>query len=108
MLFRYKPPPPRTDLGIDYQETKYVYVISHPLYPGEYKVGIAKNARARLNSYQTSDPRRVYKLEFVHETPLYREIEKHIHNKFDNNHEWVRENLTTIINEIKEYRATYS
>ena len=36
-------PPARTDQAGDYKEQKYVYVISHPNFPGEYKVGIAKN-----------------------------------------------------------------
>ncbi len=56
-------PPKRTDQGVDYRETKFVYVISHPSYPGEYKVGIAKNWKSRLNSYQTSDPDRQYRME---------------------------------------------
>ena len=93
-------PPIRTDSDY-HRETKYVYVISHPLYRGEYKVGIAKDVKSRLNSYQTSDPRREYKLEFKYETPWYRELEKHIHHKFDNNHEWVSADLKTVIAEIK-------
>ncbi|MYD43291.1 MAG: GIY-YIG nuclease family protein [Gammaproteobacteria bacterium] len=70
-------------------ETKHVYIISHPKYPGEYKVGIAKNMKARLNAYQASAPNRAYKLEFSHETRLFRETEKHIHTTFDNKHESV-------------------
>ena len=97
-------PPRRTDLGNDYQETKFVYVISHPEYPGEYKVGIAKNWKSRLNAYQTSDPNRQYKVEFTHQTPLFRETEKYIHNLFPNKHEWVQGDLATIIQSIKSYK----
>jgi hypothetical protein len=56
-----------------------------------------------LNGYQTSDPNRAYKKEFVLHTSKYREIEKHIHEKFENRHEWVRANLKDIIEEIKDY-----
>ena len=82
--------PKRTDLGEKTQNLKWVYVISNPAYKGEYKVGIAKDWQARLNSYQTADPDRAYSMEYKKETPLFREIEKHIHSKFENNHEWVK------------------
>lgn len=97
-------PPKRTDLAIDYRETKFVYVISHPKFPGEYKVGIAKDWKSRLNSYQTSDPDRQFKDEFKLETPHFREIETHIHDKFENKHEWVQGSLNDIISEIKRYK----
>ncbi len=97
-------PPKRTDLEVDYRETKFVYVISHPAYPGEYKVGIAKNWKSRLNSYQNSDPDRQYKCEYKHETPYFRETEAYIHDKFPNKHEWVQGDLDQIIAEIQNYR----
>ena len=68
--------PERTDAKKDERLKKWVYVISHPVYAGEYKVGIAKYVEARLNSYQTSDPNRSYKLEYKLETPYFREIER--------------------------------
>ena len=95
-------PPKRTDTDEHYVEKKYVYVVSNTKYKGEYKVGIAKDYQARLNSYQTGDPDRGYKLEFYLLTEKYREIEQYIHNKFDNKHEWVQSNLTDIIQEIKK------
>lgn len=97
-------PPRRTDNNADNSVLKkYVYVISHPNYKGEYKVGIAKDYKARLNSYQTSDPDRNYKLEYKNHTHLFREIEKYIHEKFENKHEWVRVKLKNIIDEIENY-----
>ena len=110
-LFRYEneivfstTPPKRTDgNGDDNILKKYVYVISHPKYKGYYKVGIATNYKARLNSYQTSDPLREYKLEHQKYTPYFREIEKFIHNKFENMFEWVKADLKDIITEIKNY-----
>ena len=97
-------PPARTDQEADYRERKFVYVISHPNFPGEYKVGIAKNWKTRLNSYQTSDPERQYKIEYRIETPWFRETEKHIHDVFPNKHEWVQGELGEITAEIERYR----
>ena len=96
-------PPKRTDTDEHYVEKKYVYVVSNTKYKGEYKVDIAKNYHARLNFYQTSDPDREYKLEFYLLTEKYREIEQHIHNKFQKKHEWVQGDLKKITNEIKSY-----
>ena len=86
----------------DSRESKYVYVISNAAFPDEYKVGIASNFKSRLNGYQTSDPNRAYKEEFKMLTPDYREIEKFIHEKFPNKHEWVQAPLEDIIEEIRQ------
>ncbi len=95
--------PNRTDNGKDYQQQKYVYVISNIAYPNEYKVGIARNVKQRIDSYQTSDPNRGYTLEFHVLTPHYRALEKHIHNTFENKHEWVRANVNDIQQEIQNF-----
>ena len=97
-------PPKRTDQGEDQREQKWVYVISNPSYPGEYKVGIARDPKARLNQYQTSDPDRAYVMEFKHQTPDFRKIETHIHDKFDNKREWVTGNLADIVEAIKTFK----
>ncbi len=100
----YTDPPTRTDTEEDYTLKKYVYVISNPYFIGMYKVGIAKDYKARLNSYQTSDPDRGYRLEYKIHTPLFREIEQYVHNIFENKHEWVRADLQDIISAIKSYK----
>ena len=107
-MFRGEPnfstaPPKRTDDGANMPLKKWVYVISNNQYQGEYKVGIAKDWQARLNAYQTSDPNRAYQCDYRIETDKYRELEKHIHEKFENRHEWVRANLEDIIKEMKLY-----
>ena len=84
--------------------SKYVYVISHPKFEGYYKVGIAKDYKTRLNSYQTSDPNRAYKMEYFYLTPHFRETEKYIHNLFDNKFEWIKARLEDIKKEIKNYK----
>ncbi len=101
-------PPKRTDQDKDYREQKYVYVISHPNYPGEYKVGIAKNWKLRLNAYQTSDPGRQYKLEYKLETPWFRETEKYIHDILPNKHEWVQGTLDEITEAIRTHKPTHT
>ena len=97
-------PPQRTDKDIDQRVQKYVYVISHRRYQGEYKVGIASNVKSRLNSYQTADPDREYTLEYSMLTPYYREVEAHIRAKFNNKHEWVSGALPDIIDEMNTYK----
>ena len=97
-------PPKRTDnTTTDDKLKKYVYVISNKHFKGMYKVGIAKDIKSRLNSYQTSDPHRSYKLEYQIYTEKYREIEKQIHKTFDSKHEWVRADLNIIIEQLKSY-----
>ncbi|MBC6409577.1 MAG: GIY-YIG nuclease family protein, partial [Ekhidna sp.] len=60
-LVRFNTDPPiRDDKDAYSPNRKYVYIISHPQYEGEYKVGIASNVKSRLNSYQTADPERSY------------------------------------------------
>ncbi len=95
-------PPKRTDEGETYNEKKWIYIISHPNYPNEYKVGVAKNCKSRLNSYQTADPDRKYKIEYKLETANFNKIEKAIHNFFPNKHEWVQASLKEIKDKIND------
>ncbi len=96
-------PPKRTDVEADYREEKFVYIISHPNYESEYKVGIAKDVNARLNSYQIGDPERSYSLQYSLKTPRFRETEIHIHKVFPNKHEWVRVNLEDIKRDTRTF-----
>ena len=93
----------RTDGGGKYKEKKYVYIILKESEKPYYKVGIAKNWKTRLSSYQTADKDRDYSMVYKHLTTKYREIEKHIHNKFENLHEWVKAKKEDIIKEINWY-----
>ncbi len=81
-----------------------VYVISNSAWKGKYKVGISKNVAARLMSYQTSDPHRGYKLEHSIDTPYYAEIEKHIHEVFDNENEWVSAKLKDLKRAMEKWQ----
>ena len=95
--------PKRTDIGTDYREKKWVYVISNPKMSGEYKVGVAKNWKSRLNSYQTADSDRSYKIEFKLLTPHFNALERHVHTSFNSRHEWVEGNLEEVIKVMKNF-----
>ena len=97
-------PPKRTDIEADYREQKYVYIISNAAFPNMYKVGIAKDWKSRLNSYQSSDPDQGYKMEFHYFTPCFREIESRIHNRFKSKHEWVTADLSALREAIENYK----
>lgn len=105
-LFRGEPEFKTSIPSLEYpneQEKKYVYIIENEKWVGEYKVGIANDAKKRLSSYQTSDPERQYKLLYSIETPYFRELEKYIHRFFDSRHEWVRADVSDIKKAIKTY-----
>ncbi len=99
--------PARTDMGADTPVQKCVYIISNPAYPNDYKVGVAKNVHARLNSYQTSDPDRGYTLEYSLLTPYFTELEKYIHDILPNKYEWIQNtDLATIKQKIDDFIAS--
>ena len=83
---------------------KYVYIISNASYPGFYKVGISDNVKRRLNGYQTGDPNRGYKVEHSKLTPYYKEIERYIHKKYYNLHEWVSVPLNELKDSIENFK----
>lgn len=96
--------PTRTDNGSFTGDTGFVYVISLKYRPDQYKVGIARDVDRRLASYHTSVPDRdAHQLEYRKSTPHYREIEKHVHDSFEADHEWVRAPLASIIGAIENY-----
>ncbi len=100
-------PPKRTDLRQTDIEQKYVYVISNKAYKDGYKVGIAKDIQKRLNSYQTSDPNRGYKLECKKLTPRYRELERYIHTELQSRHEWLKADLESIKKAMRDFDKSY-
>ena len=75
---------------------------------GEWKVGIAKDWKQRLNSYQTSDPSRQFKMEYKIRTTHFREIEHSTHEHFENKHEWLQGKLSDIIKFIETEVNTVS
>jgi hypothetical protein len=55
-------------LGVEYAAndlSRWVYVVAHPSWPGQFKVGITTNVRHRLASYNTGCPERRYQMRFA-------------------------------------------
>ena len=94
--------------GKEPREQGYIYIISNANWQGCYKVGIAKDPQRRLNSYQTSDPYRAYKLEWKIKTANFREIEQRIHSDFHAANEWINEDLDKIKKAITKYAKSLS
>lgn len=71
-----------------------VYIITNPAWEGWVKVGMAVDAKDRLNSYQTSCPFRDYMLYYSYETKDRRKAEAEAHSKldekFERRKEWFR------------------
>jgi hypothetical protein len=79
----------------------FVYAITNPAWPDYVKVGSAIDAEDRLSSYQTSSPKRDYTLEKFVFVLNRVEFEKSLHNKFDCDGEWVKDDLDTVIKEFE-------
>lgn len=47
----------------------YVYIISNPAHQGWLKIGVTEDIASRLHVYQTSDPKRAYKVEYYIQHP---------------------------------------
>ena len=89
------------------EKSGYIYVITNPDFPGFVKVGIAKNIKSRLGSYQTSSPRRNYKIEHKIFHPDCRQGERLAHEKLkmfalSRRNEWFEISLHMAISIIDE------
>ena len=97
VYFEVEPPVlSKSSIGIK----KWIYIFSNPSHKG-YKVGIASDWKQRLNGYQTSDPKRGFKMEYKTYTEKYQAIEKAVHSHFKATHEWVEADLDHIISYIR-------
>lgn len=70
----------------------FVYCISNPSFPGYVKIGITKDVKKRLASYQTYDPHRAYKLDTYRFVSNKKEVEKYLLSEYGINTdkgEWV-------------------
>ena len=96
--------PERTDGNKPSRETRWVYVLKDDSELGWHKVGIAKDWRSRENSYRTGKRRRE-SVRFVHKvkTEWFRELEQHLIDFFENDHEWVKASLPEIQAAIRDF-----
>lgn len=64
---------------VDSSPDGFVYIITHPAFPGYVKIGMAVDVESRLSSFQTGCPRRAYRCNFAIYTANRRETEAAIH-----------------------------
>ncbi len=57
----------------------YVYIITNSAFDGYVKIGVTKNIKNRLRTYQTSSPFRDYKIEYYIRHPDCYQAEREIH-----------------------------
>ena len=99
-----------TAYKIDHIKEGYVYAITNPSWPGWVKIGMALEARDRLNGYQTSSPYRDYVLEHSVVSNDRRKSEQEAHTKAlklsnDSRGEWFKisvEQSITILESLDE------
>jgi len=69
----------------------YIYIVTHPLYPGWVKIGRSIQPEMRLRDYQTHDPTRAYKMYFKRETEKIYKIESFFTKNIESNgYEWFK------------------
>ena len=96
--------PVRTDGNKPSRESRWVYILKDESEDEWHKVGIAKDPRSRENSYRTGKRRResvrfVYKVQ----TEKFRELEQHLIDKFENDHEWLKASVADIKKAIRAF-----
>lgn len=78
----------------------FVYIVTNPAFPGYVKVGNAIDVYKRLNSYQTSDPHRKFKIEhymFFHDRRMAEKLMHKILALFSASGEWFKIDTDTVI-----------
>lgn len=88
-----------------YEREHFVYVIADRAAPGWHKVGITKNSPGRrLGALAIGRPHRdELKLVYSLRTSKYKGVERHIHDTFENKHEWVKASSNQIEDEINKF-----
>lgn len=85
----------------------YVYIISNPAHPGFLKIGVTQDIKSRLHVYQTSDPKRKYKVEYYIFHPDCYKAEKDIRERIKPfalsiRNEWYEISLPMAISRLEE------
>ena len=85
-----------------------VYIITNPAWEGWIKVGMAVDAKDRLNNYQTSSPYRDYDLVYTIDTPDRRYTERMMHDilngmmTLEKQNEWFKIEPEWVIKHLEE------
>jgi hypothetical protein len=98
-------------IGVDLKEqpSGFVYLVENDSFPEHYKSGMTTDLEARLNSYQTYDPYRGFKVKKYEFVLNRRHAEKLILNSFGisiENGEWVKKDK--VENIFKKITFKYS
>ena len=85
----------------------YLYIITNVAFPGFVKVGVTEDIKSRLHVYQTSDPKRSYKIEYYVFHPDCYSAEKKIKEMMHRfaksiKNEWYECDLQTAIIRLQE------
>jgi hypothetical protein len=83
----------------------FVYIMTNPAWPDAIKIGSAIDYERRLETYQTGDPYRAYKLLHTHYSSHRERLEKMIHTKLDEHRlegEWFKCSVETAVEMIAQ------
>lgn len=85
----------------------YLYIITNEAFKGFVKVGVTEDIKTRLQTYQTSDPKRNYKVEFYIQHPKCYEAENRIKETMKRfalsiKNEWYEISLPIAISRLQE------
>ncbi len=84
-----------------------IYIITNDAFEGWVKVGMSINAIDRLNSYQTGDPNRSYRLYAKYFTKDRHDTEKQIHtaleSRFKRQNEWFKADANEVEWVLNQY-----
>lgn len=90
----------------------YLYIITNEAFLGWVKVGTTDNLEKRLQTYQTGDPLRRYKIVYSVNHPQFREAEKKInsvmkHFALEIKNEWYKIDLEFAKSRLNEQLEEY-
>lgn len=80
----------------------FIYCITNPSFKGWYKIGSTLDVYDRLNSYQSYDPNRSYKLEKFYFSENRIKEEFSYHKSLNADGEWIKGDVNPIIALFKE------
>jgi predicted GIY-YIG superfamily endonuclease len=91
----------------------YLYIITNPAHIGFLKIGITEDIKNRLQTYQTGDPKRSYKIEFYLYHPdcltAEKRIKKNMHYFAKSiKNEWYEIDLSIAISRLQEQLDDYN
>jgi predicted helicase len=84
--------------------TVYLASTESELKNGWLKCGMTtRDPRIRILEGNVASVREKYQIQFTKETPFYLELEKHMHNTYENQKEWIKVTLPEAVAEINRF-----